>query len=415
MCVLTLRKIIRIQELPKSSFVNKTLDELRIGTYENMQIVTENTRIILVLKKFVFQQISAVSVVDENGKLNLAANKTSNNLDATSKTVKNNGNGTFNGVQNCKWDQTLFTVMEKFVTILSKKLLKSLQIDEDGNLLENTQKAFPHDIISRRVSNMRQSKIDKKMRDQVLLDSDSNIINHSSTIKNNINDDIILDLSGESSSRHDTNDTPQIISNIQTVEENDTLPKNLFWIPKVTESQIAWQKRILDSMIASYNQQKAKGFRMEVTEIEKELFTEREDKVKIAPDWGCYIRKGSWLHQILGRHNAGNWTKIVLEIMIEIYGSGNLKYMSAKGTRNTIGVNQNLRCAIMDLLLKMNVNTTEKQLTTVINKFCSNRKSAKRPVTNTSMEGRDAMPRAKRHAPSTRVTVEHGGHQHPDQ
>ncbi|KAK0076321.1 hypothetical protein PV326_010873 [Microctonus aethiopoides] len=105
MCVLTLRKIIRIQELPKSSFVNKTLDELRIGTYENMQIVTENTRIILVLKKFVFQQISAVSVVDENGKLvnicccktdviNLAANKTSNNLDATSKTVKNNGNGT---------------------------------------------------------------------------------------------------------------------------------------------------------------------------------------------------------------------------------------------------------------------------------------------------------------------------------
>ncbi|KAK0073348.1 hypothetical protein PV326_013522, partial [Microctonus aethiopoides] len=262
----------------------------------------------------------------------------------------------------------------------SKKLLKSLQIDEDGNLLENTQKAFPHDIISRRVSNM-----------------------------HNINDDIILDLSGESSSRHDTNDTPQIISNIQTVEENDTLPKNLFWIPEVTESQIAWQKRILDSMITSYNQQKAKGFRMEVTEIEKELFTEREDKVKIAPDWGCYIRKGSWLHQILGRHNAGNWTKIVLEIMIEIYGSGNLKYMSAKGTRNTIGVNQNLRCAIMDLLLKMNVNTTEKQLTTVINKFCSNRKSAKRPVTNTSMEGRDAMPRAKRHAPSTRVTVEHGG------
>ncbi|KAK0076629.1 hypothetical protein PV326_010637 [Microctonus aethiopoides] len=233
------------------------------------------------------------------------------------------------------------------------------------------------------------------MRDQVQLSFDSSIMNHSSTrLKNNYND-IILDVSEESSS---SDDIPEIVSSKQNVEtqrniaddnfrkneenvmntqgeENGSLPKNLFWIPDVTQSQIAWQNRILDSM------------------------------VKIAPDWDCYIKKGRF-HQILGRHSAANWTKIVLGIIIEIYGNENSKYMSAKGTRNTIGINRNLRCAILDLLLSMEVDTTQEQLTTVINKFCSIEKQQK---------DRTQMWKAvikchvqKKHAPSKTI-MEHGG------
>ncbi|KAK0177185.1 hypothetical protein PV328_001262 [Microctonus aethiopoides] len=129
------------------------------------------------------------------------------------------------------------------------------------------------------------------MRDQVQLSFDSSIMNHSSTrLKNNYND-IILDVSEESSS---SDDIPEIVSSKQNVEtqrniaddkfrkneenamntqgeENGSLPKNLFWIPDVTQSQIAWQNRILDSMVASYQQQKAKG--MEVDTTQEQLTT----------------------------------------------------------------------------------------------------------------------------------------------
>lgn len=46
---------------------------------------------------------------------NLAANKTYNNLDVTLRTANHHRNEWFEGVQNCKLDQPLFTVMEKLV------------------------------------------------------------------------------------------------------------------------------------------------------------------------------------------------------------------------------------------------------------------------------------------------------------
>ncbi|KAK0166650.1 hypothetical protein PV327_004142 [Microctonus hyperodae] len=271
------------------------------------------------------------------------------------------------------------------IPIYNKKLFESLQIDENGQFFDRTQKAFSQDVISQRASNMRPSKIDKK-RNKI-------VPNHN---------DVELDTSEESSS---CNDIPHHDPDHGTVinsEENNSLPKNLFWIPDVTTSQIAWQKRILDSMIASYQKQKEKGYQLEIGPIEKELCTNRADKVKIAPNWERFLRKGRFL-QILSRHDAANWTKIVLELLVEVYGNDNLKYMSAKGTRNTIGVNQNLRYAIMDLLFSLNVNITEEKLTKVINKFCSNRKVSKRSMTNDSKE---EMPPAKKHASSRNNILE---------
>lgn len=49
--------------------MNKTISDLKIGTYENVETVVEDTTIILALKKFVERRVSALPVVDEKGRL----------------------------------------------------------------------------------------------------------------------------------------------------------------------------------------------------------------------------------------------------------------------------------------------------------------------------------------------------------
>lgn len=61
--------LLQIKELPKPSYMNKTLRELKIGTYDNIETATEDTSIILALKKFVERRVSALPIVDDVGKL----------------------------------------------------------------------------------------------------------------------------------------------------------------------------------------------------------------------------------------------------------------------------------------------------------------------------------------------------------
>ena len=49
--------------------MNKTLGELRIGTYENVETATPDTPIIVALKKFVERRVSALPIVDPQGRL----------------------------------------------------------------------------------------------------------------------------------------------------------------------------------------------------------------------------------------------------------------------------------------------------------------------------------------------------------
>lgn len=59
----------QINDLPKPSYMNKTLGELRIGTFEGIETATEDTSIILALKKFVERRVSALPIIDNEGKL----------------------------------------------------------------------------------------------------------------------------------------------------------------------------------------------------------------------------------------------------------------------------------------------------------------------------------------------------------
>jgi CBS-domain-containing membrane protein len=49
--------------------MNKTLNELKIGTYDNIETASEDTSIILALKKFVERRVSALPIIDLEGRL----------------------------------------------------------------------------------------------------------------------------------------------------------------------------------------------------------------------------------------------------------------------------------------------------------------------------------------------------------
>jgi len=99
--ILTHKRILKflnlfISDLNKPSFMDKTLEELGIGTYTNLCSVTEQTPIIEALRMFVEKRVSALPVVDPStGRvvdiyakfdvINLAVQRSYNNLDVTVK------------------------------------------------------------------------------------------------------------------------------------------------------------------------------------------------------------------------------------------------------------------------------------------------------------------------------------------
>ncbi|XP_019763439.1 uncharacterized protein LOC109539842 isoform X3 [Dendroctonus ponderosae] len=145
--ILTHKRILRflflyINELPKPSYMNKTLRELRIGSYENIETASEDTSIILALRSFVERRVSALPIVDREGRLvdiyakfdviNLAAEKTYNDLDVSLKKANEHRNEWFEGVHNCKLDETLFNVMEKIVRAEVHRLVV---VDDEGKVI----------------------------------------------------------------------------------------------------------------------------------------------------------------------------------------------------------------------------------------------------------------------------------------
>ncbi|CRK97163.1 CLUMA_CG010560, isoform A [Clunio marinus] len=145
--ILTHKRILRflflyINELPKPTYMHKTLRELKIGTYDNIETATEDTTIITALHKFVERRVSALPMVDSEGRLvdiyakfdviNLAAEKTYNDLNVSLKKANEHRNAWFEGVQKCNLDESLFTVMEKIVRAEVHRLVV---VDEDEKVI----------------------------------------------------------------------------------------------------------------------------------------------------------------------------------------------------------------------------------------------------------------------------------------
>lgn len=53
--------------MPKPAFLSQTVEELNIGTFDNIAVVHADTPLYSALGIFVDQRVSALPVVDENG------------------------------------------------------------------------------------------------------------------------------------------------------------------------------------------------------------------------------------------------------------------------------------------------------------------------------------------------------------
>ncbi|XP_078280710.1 5'-AMP-activated protein kinase subunit gamma-1 isoform X3 [Rhinoraja longicauda] len=128
--ILTHKRILKflqlfVCEMPKPAFMKKTLEELGIGTYLNIAFIHPNTPIIKALSIFVDRRVSALPVVDESGKvvdiyskfdvINLAAEKTYNNLDITVTQALRHRSQYFEGVMKCHRLETLETTVDRIV------------------------------------------------------------------------------------------------------------------------------------------------------------------------------------------------------------------------------------------------------------------------------------------------------------
>ncbi|XP_068068712.1 5'-AMP-activated protein kinase subunit gamma-1 isoform X3 [Anomalospiza imberbis] len=128
--ILTHKRILKflklfITEVPKPEFMARTLEELKIGTYSNIAVVGTSTPIYVALGIFVQHRVSALPVVDDSGRvvdiyskfdvINLAAEKTYNNLDVTVTRALQHRSHYFEGVLKCYKHETLETIINRLV------------------------------------------------------------------------------------------------------------------------------------------------------------------------------------------------------------------------------------------------------------------------------------------------------------
>ncbi|XP_041440304.1 5'-AMP-activated protein kinase subunit gamma-1 isoform X1 [Xenopus laevis] len=128
--ILTHKRILKflklfMSELEKPDFVTKSLKDLHIGTYENIALVRPDTPVYVALGIFVQRRVSALPVVDNKGRvvdiyskfdvINLAAEKTYNNLDITVTKALGHRSHYFEGVLKCYEHETLETILNRLV------------------------------------------------------------------------------------------------------------------------------------------------------------------------------------------------------------------------------------------------------------------------------------------------------------
>ena len=136
-----------INDLQKPDFMDRTLEELNIGTFTKVLTVTENTSIIDALRLFVKHRVPALSVVASSGKvvgiyakfdvINLAVQRSYNNLDITVKQALSHRPLRFpdGGVLRCYFNETLSTIVQRMVTAEVHRLDKVIGIVSLSDIL----------------------------------------------------------------------------------------------------------------------------------------------------------------------------------------------------------------------------------------------------------------------------------------
>jgi len=144
--ILTHKRILRflylfITELPMPGFMEESIASLGIGTYDNIATCTPSTPLIAAINIFVERRISALPVVDKDRKvvdiyakfdvINLAAEKTYNNLDVTVESAMKHRKDWFEGVATCKKSEKLAAIVER---IVKAEVHRLVVVDRDNRV-----------------------------------------------------------------------------------------------------------------------------------------------------------------------------------------------------------------------------------------------------------------------------------------
>ncbi|XP_075899209.1 5'-AMP-activated protein kinase subunit gamma-2-like isoform X2 [Nelusetta ayraudi] len=145
--ILTHKRILKflqlfVCEMPMPAFMQQTLDQLSLGTYSNIAYIQPETRLSTALSVFTHRRVSALPVVDRSGKvvdiyskfdvINLAAEKTYNNLDMTVTQALQHRSQHFEGVMKCSKDETLETIVDRIVRAEVHRLVV---VDEESRII----------------------------------------------------------------------------------------------------------------------------------------------------------------------------------------------------------------------------------------------------------------------------------------
>uniref|UniRef100_A0A8C7ZUH1 Protein kinase, AMP-activated, gamma 2 non-catalytic subunit a n=1 Tax=Oryzias sinensis TaxID=183150 RepID=A0A8C7ZUH1_9TELE len=137
--ILTHKRILKFLQL----FVGPpSLQQLGVGTYSNIAYIHPDTPLITALSVFTHRRVSALPVVDHNGRvvdiyskfdvINLAAEKTYNNLDVTVTQALRHRSQYFEGVMKCNRLETLETIVDR---IVKAEVHRLVVVDEDSRIV----------------------------------------------------------------------------------------------------------------------------------------------------------------------------------------------------------------------------------------------------------------------------------------
>ncbi|KAG7241002.1 hypothetical protein INR49_026032 [Caranx melampygus] len=128
--ILTHKRILKFlhifgRRVPKPAFIQRPIQELGIGTFRNIASVQQTASLYHALSIFVDRRVSALPVVDEHGKvvalysrfdvINLAAQKSYNNLDMTMQEAIRRRTCFVEGVIKCYPYESLETIIDRIV------------------------------------------------------------------------------------------------------------------------------------------------------------------------------------------------------------------------------------------------------------------------------------------------------------
>uniref|UniRef100_A0A0K0E1G0 5'-AMP-activated protein kinase subunit gamma-1 n=2 Tax=Strongyloides stercoralis TaxID=6248 RepID=A0A0K0E1G0_STRER len=145
--ILTHKRLIKflnlyLNDLPKPVFMDKTPKELGIGCWENVISISINTPLVEALKIFLEKRVSALPLVDDDGRvvdiyakfdaINLCSDKAYINLDITVSDALSHRSDLFEGVKTFRTTDSLISIVQ---ILVESQVHRLVAVDDENKIL----------------------------------------------------------------------------------------------------------------------------------------------------------------------------------------------------------------------------------------------------------------------------------------